>query len=146
MLVAKAAHPKVIGIGETGLDYFRLQGDLEWQRERFRTHIRAAQRVRKPLVIHTRAASADTMTSGIAASSGSAQATITPDSSNSVFMSRTAPRWLFEVDRHKAALLGVAQADVTRALATAMPEGGFYLWVRTPGEPSGGELSNITRV
>ncbi len=44
------ARPKVVAIGETGLDYYRLTGDLEWQRERFRTHIRAARRARKPLV------------------------------------------------------------------------------------------------
>ena len=54
-------HPKVIAIGETGLDYFRLQGDLEWQRERFRQHIRAARKVNKPLIIHTRSAAADTL-------------------------------------------------------------------------------------
>ncbi|MDZ4099739.1 MAG: TatD family hydrolase, partial [Methylophilaceae bacterium] len=56
-----AKNPKVIGIGETGLDYFRLTGDLEWQRERFRTHIRAAIQVDKPLIIHTRSASEDTI-------------------------------------------------------------------------------------
>ena len=60
-LVALAARPKVVAIGETGLDYYRLTGDLEWQRERFRTHIRAARRAGKPLVIHTRAAGADTL-------------------------------------------------------------------------------------
>lgn len=60
-LVELADHPKVIAIGETGLDYFRLQGDLEWQRERFRQHIRAARQCGKPLIIHTRAASADTL-------------------------------------------------------------------------------------
>jgi TatD DNase family protein len=60
-LVALAKHPKVVAIGETGLDYFRLQGDLEWQRNRFRTHIRAAVECDKPLIIHTRAASADTL-------------------------------------------------------------------------------------
>ena len=60
-LVELATHPKVVGIGETGLDYYRLQGDLEWQRERFRTHIRAARKCRKPLVIHTRSAAADTL-------------------------------------------------------------------------------------
>lgn len=60
-LVALAGHPKVVAIGETGLDYFRLTGDLEWQRERFRTHIRAACACSKPLVIHTRAAADDTL-------------------------------------------------------------------------------------
>lgn len=60
-LVDLAADPKVIAIGETGLDYYRLSGDLEWQRERFRTHIRAARQCGKPLIIHTRAASADTL-------------------------------------------------------------------------------------
>lgn len=60
-LIRLAAHPKVIAIGETGLDYFRLTGDLTWQRERFRTHIRAAIATQKPLVIHTRNASEDTL-------------------------------------------------------------------------------------
>jgi TatD DNase family protein len=60
-LTALADNPKVIGIGETGLDYFRLSGDLEWQRERFRTHIRAAIEIDKPLIIHTRAAAKDTL-------------------------------------------------------------------------------------
>jgi TatD DNase family protein len=60
-LVRLADHPRVLAIGETGLDYFRLTGDLEWQRQRFRTHIRAARQVGKPLVIHTRSASADTL-------------------------------------------------------------------------------------
>ena len=60
-LVALAAHPKVVAIGETGLDYYRLTGDLAWQRERFRVHIRAARETGKPLVIHTRAASEDTL-------------------------------------------------------------------------------------
>jgi len=60
-LVSLAQHPKVVAIGETGLDYFRLQGDLEWQRNRFRTHIRAAVECNKPLIIHTRSASADTL-------------------------------------------------------------------------------------
>ena len=60
-LVRLAKHPKVIAIGETGLDYFRLTGDLEWQRKRFRTHIRAAVESGKPLIIHTRSASADTL-------------------------------------------------------------------------------------
>jgi len=60
-LVAHARLPKVVAIGETGLDYFRLTGDLGWQRERFRTHIRAAREAGKPLVIHTRAAADDTI-------------------------------------------------------------------------------------
>jgi TatD DNase family protein len=64
-LAALAAHPRVLALGETGLDYFRLEGrsiaDMEWQRERFRVHIEAARRVAKPLVIHTRAAAADTL-------------------------------------------------------------------------------------
>ncbi|QVL46498.1 MAG: TatD family hydrolase [Methylophilaceae bacterium] len=60
-LVTLADHPKVIAIGETGLDYFRLKGDLEWQRERFRTHIRAAIIAGKPLIIHTRNAVDDTL-------------------------------------------------------------------------------------
>ena len=53
-LVGLASNDHVIAIGETGLDYFRSEGDLEWQRERFRTHIRAAKSVDKPLIIHTR--------------------------------------------------------------------------------------------
>ena len=61
LLVQLAQHPKVIAIGETGLDYFRLTGDLEWQRERFRTHIAASRLSRKPLIIHTRAAAEDTI-------------------------------------------------------------------------------------
>ena len=60
-LVALAAQPKVVAIGETGLDYYRLSGDLSWQRARFRTHIRAARACGKPLVIHTRAAAEDTL-------------------------------------------------------------------------------------
>jgi TatD DNase family protein len=60
-LLAMAEDPEVVGIGETGLDYFRVEGDTEWQRERFRTHIRAARACGKPLVIHTRAAAADTL-------------------------------------------------------------------------------------
>lgn len=68
-LVALSARPKVVAIGETGLDYYQMDArkggrsvaDLDWQRERFRVHIRAAQRVAKPLVIHTREASADTL-------------------------------------------------------------------------------------
>jgi TatD DNase family protein len=60
-LVRLAQHPKVIAIGETGLDYYRLTGDLDWQRERFRTHIRAAKESGKPLIIHTRSAATDTL-------------------------------------------------------------------------------------
>ncbi|MBK8071116.1 MAG: TatD family hydrolase [Ramlibacter sp.] len=64
-LVTRAARSKVVAIGETGLDYYRLDGrsvaDMAWQRERFRVHIRAAQATRKPLVIHTRSASEDTL-------------------------------------------------------------------------------------
>ncbi len=60
-LLTRAQYPKVQAIGETGLDYYRLQGDLEWQRQRFRTHIRAARECGKPLVIHTRSASDDTL-------------------------------------------------------------------------------------
>ncbi len=60
-LVAHSAHPKVVAIGETGLDYFRLTGDLEWQRERFRRHIRAARTCALPLIIHTRSAAEDTL-------------------------------------------------------------------------------------
>ena len=60
-LVAMASHRKVVAVGETGLDYFRVEGDTEWQRERFRRHIRAARRVAKPLVVHTREAAADTL-------------------------------------------------------------------------------------
>ncbi|MFM2030042.1 MAG: hypothetical protein RL517_1234 [Pseudomonadota bacterium] len=64
-LVNEANHPKIIAIGETGLDYYRM-GDrsyesMEWQRERFRTHIRAAVASKKPLIIHTRSASKDTL-------------------------------------------------------------------------------------
>ncbi len=61
VIVKLAKHSKVIAIGETGLDYFRLQGDLEWQRNRFRTHIRAAIQAKKPLIIHTRSAAKDTI-------------------------------------------------------------------------------------
>jgi TatD DNase family protein len=64
-LIELASLPRVVAIGETGLDYYRLNGrsvaDMEWQRERFRTHIRAARATRKPLVIHTRSASEDTI-------------------------------------------------------------------------------------
>ncbi len=64
-LVERGRMDRVLAIGETGLDYYRLNGrtlaDMEWQRERFRTHIRAARQLNKPLVIHTRSASDDTL-------------------------------------------------------------------------------------
>ncbi len=64
-LMALAARPRVVAIGETGLDYYRLNGrsigDMEWQRERFRVHIRAARATGLPLVVHTRSASDDTV-------------------------------------------------------------------------------------
>jgi TatD DNase family protein len=60
-LATLASHDKVIAIGETGLDYFRSEGDLEWQRDRFRTHIDVAKELKKPLIIHTREARDDTM-------------------------------------------------------------------------------------
>lgn len=60
-LVRLARHPKVVAIGETGLDYYRLQEPLDWQRQRFRVHIRAARESELPLIIHTRAAAADTL-------------------------------------------------------------------------------------
>lgn len=77
-LIALAARPKVVAIGETGLDYYRLNGrslaEMEWQRERFRVHIRAARATGLPLVVHTRSASDDTLAilreEGAASSSG----------------------------------------------------------------------------
>ena len=60
-LVEKASMDKVVAIGETGLDYFHCKGDLTWQHERFRTHIRAAVEANKPLIIHTRDAREDTI-------------------------------------------------------------------------------------
>lgn len=61
-LVQLATHPRVVAIGETGLDYYRMQReDVDWQRARFRTHIQAARAVGKPLIIHTRNAAADTL-------------------------------------------------------------------------------------
>ncbi len=56
-----AANEQVVAIGETGLDYFRSEGDLEWQRDRFRQHIKLARELSKPLIIHTRDAKADTL-------------------------------------------------------------------------------------
>ncbi|MEO7106433.1 MAG: TatD family hydrolase [Rhodoferax sp.] len=64
-LIRRGQLPRVVAIGETGLDYYRLgdrtHADMHWQRERFRTHIRAARQLQKPLVIHTRSASEDTL-------------------------------------------------------------------------------------
>ena len=64
-LLLAAQNPKVVAIGETGLDYYRLNGrsldEMEWQRERFRVHIRAARAAKKPLVIHTRSSALDTL-------------------------------------------------------------------------------------
>ncbi len=60
-LCALADDARVVAIGETGLDYFRSQGDMAWQHERFRRHIRAARATRKPLIIHTRDAATDTL-------------------------------------------------------------------------------------
>ena len=60
-LIKLAEHDKIVAIGETGLDYFRSEGDLEWQRDRFRTHISAAKQCNKPLIIHMREATEDTL-------------------------------------------------------------------------------------
>lgn len=60
-LIVLAQNEKVIAIGETGLDYFRSEGDLSWQHQRFRNHITAAKAVKKPLIIHTREAREDTL-------------------------------------------------------------------------------------
>jgi len=60
-LVALADDQKIVAIGETGLDYYRSESDLEWQRDRFRVHIRAARKAKKPLIIHTREAADDTL-------------------------------------------------------------------------------------
>ena len=60
-LVSLSEDPKVVAIGETGLDYFRTEGDVAWQRNRFRVHIQAARQTNKPLIIHTREAGDDTL-------------------------------------------------------------------------------------
>ncbi|AKP90833.1 TatD family hydrolase [Achromobacter ruhlandii] len=60
-LVRLSAHPKVVAIGETGLDYYRLSEPLDWQRERFRRHIRAARDTGLPLIVHTRSSAEDTV-------------------------------------------------------------------------------------
>lgn len=62
-LLEIARHPKVVAIGETGLDYFYGEGDLQWQRDRFLIHIEAARQSRLPLIIHTRGAKQDTLDS-----------------------------------------------------------------------------------
>lgn len=61
LLEQNALHPKVIAIGETGLDYYRSQGEMKWQKERFSQHIQCARQHHKPLIIHTRAAKEDTI-------------------------------------------------------------------------------------
>ena len=60
-LISLAREPKIVAIGESGLDYYRSGGDLGWQQDRFRNHLRAAKGVRKPLIVHTRDAAADTI-------------------------------------------------------------------------------------
>lgn len=64
-LLDRGCLPRVVAIGETGLDYYRLEGrsltDMEWQRQRFRVHIQAARRMDLPLVVHTRSSAADTV-------------------------------------------------------------------------------------
>jgi TatD DNase family protein len=60
-LVHLGEHPKVVAVGETGLDYFRSEGELGWQKERFRIHIHAAKKLQKPLIVHTRQAKDDTI-------------------------------------------------------------------------------------
>lgn len=60
-LLQAGAHPRIVGIGETGLDYFRSSGELDWQRDRFRRHIEAAKSLNKPLIIHMRDAKEDTL-------------------------------------------------------------------------------------
>ncbi len=60
-LIKLASNSKVIAVGETGLDYFRSEGDLDWQHQRFRNHIKAAKAVNKPLIIHTREAGHDSL-------------------------------------------------------------------------------------
>ncbi len=60
-LISLADDPHIIAVGETGLDYFRHQGDMTWQQQRFRTHIRAAQEIDKPLIIHSRDAAQETL-------------------------------------------------------------------------------------
>lgn len=61
ILFKLAQHPKVVAIGETGLDYFRTQGAVEWQRDHFRAHIQVSKKLQKPLIVHTRQAKEDTI-------------------------------------------------------------------------------------
>lgn len=61
-LLRESTRPQIVAIGETGLDYFRSRGDVDWQRERFRVHVRAARACGKPLIVHTRDAMDDTLT------------------------------------------------------------------------------------
>jgi|SRR5690625_961984 len=60
-LIELAQHPRVVAIGETGLDYYRLEEPLDWQRERFERHLLVSRRTELPTIIHTRAAAADTL-------------------------------------------------------------------------------------
>jgi TatD DNase family protein len=60
-LIKLGTQPKVVAVGETGLDYYRSTGDIEWQRDRFRRHIQAALVLKKPLIVHTRQAKTDTI-------------------------------------------------------------------------------------
>jgi TatD DNase family protein len=60
-IIDLAKHPKVVAIGETGLDYYRLKGDLKWQKKRFINHIHAANQTKLPLIIHSRDAREDTI-------------------------------------------------------------------------------------
>lgn len=60
-ITSLADNKKIVAIGETGLDYYRSEGDLDWQRNRFRQHIRAAKLINKPLIIHSRQAKQDTL-------------------------------------------------------------------------------------
>jgi TatD DNase family protein len=61
VLLEQAKHPKVIAIGETGLDYFHCKGDLQWQHDRFETHVAVAQSTELPIIVHTREAKQDTL-------------------------------------------------------------------------------------
>jgi TatD DNase family protein len=60
-LIKLAQHPKIVAIGETGLDYYRSTGDISWQQDRFRQHIRASKETGKPLIVHSRQAKEDTL-------------------------------------------------------------------------------------